>query len=112
MGSRGPIYTLVAAAQLMGENAELVEEITANSDNVDYGELVHIHGGSENGLTGLTERGVECVEDLLADIRTWPGGIHKYLIDQHCDEEIIGRILADEEKRRPPVTAAETPIPR
>jgi hypothetical protein len=35
MGSRGPIYTLVAAAQLMGENAELIEEVTANSANVD-----------------------------------------------------------------------------
>ncbi len=59
-----------------------------------HGELVHIHDGSENGLTGLTERDVECVEDLLADIRTWPGGIHRCLIDQHCDEDIIRRILA------------------
>ena len=99
MGSRGAIYTLAAAAELMGENAELVEEVTANQDNVDYGEIVHVHDGSADGLTGLTERGVECVEELLADIRTWPGGIRQFLIDEHCDEDIIERIMADEAKR-------------
>jgi hypothetical protein len=111
MVSRGPIFTLAAAARRMGENVELVEEVTANSDNVDYGEIVHIHDGSENGLTGLTERGVECVEELLADIRTWPGGIRQFLIDQHCDEDIIERIMADEAKRHPPA-AAVNPTPR
>jgi hypothetical protein len=99
MGSRGPIYTLEAAAKLMGENMELVAEVTANSDNVDYGEIVHIHDGSENGLTGLTGRGVECVEELLADIRTQPGGIRQFLVDEHCDEDAIERIMADEAKR-------------
>ncbi len=99
MGSRGPIYTIAAAARRMGENIELVEEVTANSDNVEYGEIVHVDDGSEDGLTGLTERGVECVEELLADIRTWPGGIREFLIDQLCDPEIIERIMADEAKR-------------
>ncbi len=111
MVSRGPIFTLAAAARRMGENVELVEEVTANSDNVDYGEIVHIHDGSENGLTGLTERGVECVEELLADIRTWPGGIRQFLIKEQCDPEIIERIMADEAKRQPPA-AAVTPTPR
>jgi hypothetical protein len=34
----------------------------------------------------------------LADIRSWPGGIRQFLIDDHCDPEIIERIMADEAK--------------
>jgi hypothetical protein len=101
MGSRGPVYTIAAAARLLGENIELIEEVTANPDNVDYGEITHVHDGSEDGVTGLTERGIECVQELLADIRTWPGGIRQFLIDEHCDQDIIDRIMADEAKRLP-----------
>jgi hypothetical protein len=99
MGARGQIYTIAAAAKLIGENTELVEEVMANPDNVDHGEIIHLHDGTEDGVTGLTSRGIECVEELLADIRTWPGGIHQFLIDEHCDPEIIERIMADEAKR-------------
>lgn len=99
MGFRGRVYTIEAAARLMGENADLVEEVTSNPDNVDDGEMVHIDDGTEYGLTGLTERGVACVQELLADIRTWPGGIRQFLIDEYCDPEMIESIMADEAKR-------------
>jgi hypothetical protein len=39
------------------------------------------------------------VEELLADIRTWPGGIRQFLIDDQCDPETMERIMADEAKR-------------
>ncbi len=99
MGSRDQIYTIAAAAKLIGENAELVEEVIANPDNVDHGEIIHLNDGTEDGVTGLTSRGIECVAELLAEIRTWPGGIRQFLIDEHCDPEIIERIMAGETKR-------------
>ncbi|NTG02335.1 hypothetical protein G6L30_19630 [Agrobacterium rhizogenes] len=34
------IYTIKDVAAMIGENVELLREISANSDNIDYGEMV------------------------------------------------------------------------
>ena len=93
------IYTLKEVAGLIGENLELIEEVTANPDNIAQGELVYVRDGSEDDIKGLTENGVDDLRDLIADIRTWDGGIRQFLIDEHCDPEMIERIMADELKR-------------
>ncbi len=93
------LYSINEAARLMGENLELVEEATNNSDNVEYGEMLHIDDGSECGQTVFTERGIESVAELIKDIRTWEGGIRAFLVDQQCDPEMIERVMADEAKR-------------
>ncbi len=93
------IYTLSQVAGMIGENLELIEEITANSDNISEGELVYVSDGSEDGTKDLTENGIEELQSLLADIRTWDGGIREFLIETQCDPEIIDRIMVDEMKR-------------
>lgn len=95
------IYTLKDVAVMLGENFELLEEITANSDNIAEGEMFYVRDGSEDGTTGLTENGVNELQELLADIRTWDAGIREFLVRAQCDPEIIDRILADELKRQP-----------
>ncbi|WP_234844538.1 hypothetical protein [Sinorhizobium meliloti] len=55
--------------------------------------------GSEDGTKGLTENGIDDLRDLLADIRTWDGGIRQFLVDEQCDLEMIERVMADEVKR-------------
>jgi hypothetical protein len=99
MGRSRVIYTLKEVAGMIGENLELIEEVTANSDNIAEGELVYVRDGSEDGTKGLTENGVDDLKDLLADIRTWGGGIRQFLLDERCDPEIIERVMADELKR-------------
>jgi hypothetical protein len=99
MARSSRIYTINEVARLIGETVELVEQVTSNSDNVDYGEMVHVHDGTEYGATALTERGIECVEALLADIRTWEGGVRQFLVDQQCDPELIERVMAHEAQR-------------
>ncbi|WP_024319072.1 hypothetical protein, partial [Rhizobium favelukesii] len=79
---------------------ELIEEVTANSDNIAEGELVYVRDGSEDGTTGLTENGIDDLRDLLADIRTWDGGIRQFLVDEQCDPEMIERVMADELSRK------------
>lgn len=37
------IYTLKEVSVMIGENLELIEEVTANSDNIAEGELVYVH---------------------------------------------------------------------
>lgn len=93
------IDTLKQVAGMIGENLELIEEVTANSDNISEGELVHVSDGSEDGTKGLTGNGIEELQSLLADIRRWDGGVREFLIDTQCDPEIIDRVMADEIKR-------------
>jgi len=95
------IYTLKEVAAMIGENLELIEEVTANSDNIAEGELVYIRDGSEDGTRGLTENGIDDLQNLLADIRTWDGGIRQFLTDEQCDPEMIDRVMVDEVRRAP-----------
>jgi hypothetical protein len=99
MANRGGLFTTAVAAKHLGENVDLVDQVLSNSDNLDEGDLAHVHDGTEVGITIITGRGIEALEELLADIRTWPGGIRQFLIDEHCDPETIERIMADEAKR-------------
>ena len=69
------IYTLSQVAGMIGENLELIEEVTANSDNISEGELVYVSDGSEDGTKALTENGIDEPQSLLADIRTWEGDL-------------------------------------
>lgn len=93
------IYTLNQVAGMIGANLELIEEVTANSDNISEGELVYVSDRTEDDTKGLTENGIKELQSLLADIRTWDGGIREFLINTKCDPEIIDRIMADEMKR-------------
>ncbi|MBB3646354.1 hypothetical protein FHX14_002551 [Rhizobium sp. BK619] len=77
---------------------ELLQEIASNSDNIDYGEMIHAHDGSEEGITTFTDRGIESLKEFLADMRTWDGGVRQFLVDEQCDPERIERIMADEPK--------------
>ena len=92
------VYTIEYVAMLIGENLELIEEVARNSDNIDYGEMIHAYDGTEEGVTTFTERGVESLKEFLADVRTWECGVRQFLVDEQCDPEVIKRIMADEPK--------------
>ena len=65
------VYTIEYVASLIGENLELLQEVASNSDNIDYGEMIHAYDGTEEGITTFTDRGVDSLKEFLADIRTW-----------------------------------------
>ena len=93
------VHTIVEVARRIGENLELIEVVSGNSDNIDYGEMIWVDNGTEEGIKAFTDRGIECLRELLADIRTWAGGIREFLRDEQCDPDVIGRIMADEKNR-------------
>ncbi|WP_065704173.1 hypothetical protein [Agrobacterium sp. 13-2099-1-2] len=70
-------------------------------DNISEGELIYLSDGSEDGTKGLSENGIEELQSLLADVRTWESGIREFLFDAQCDPEMIDRVMADEMKRVP-----------
>ncbi|RWK42963.1 MAG: hypothetical protein EOR46_08985 [Mesorhizobium sp.] len=78
----------------IGENLELLQEIAGNLDNIDYGEMIYAHDGTDEGITTFTES----LKEFLADVRTWEGGVRQFLLDSQCDLEMIERIVADEPK--------------
>ena len=92
------VYTIEYVTTLISENLELIEEVARNSDNIDYGEMIHVHDGTEEGITTFTDRGIESLQEFLADVRTWNGGVRQFLIDQQCEPDVIERIMAKEQK--------------
>ena len=99
MGRVTHVQSIGEVAKRIGENLELVEVVTANSDNIDYGEMIWVDDGTEEGINTFSDRGVECLQELLADIRTWDGGILQFLRDEECDADLIQRIMAEEKNR-------------
>ena len=92
-------YTIDEVAKMIGESPELIEITSANSDNIDYGEMIWVDNGTEEGIKTFTDRGIECLQELLADIRTWNGGILGLLRAEKCEPDVIERIMADEKNR-------------
>jgi hypothetical protein len=78
------VYSIGQVATMIGESLELIEAVSWNSDNIDYGEMIHVHDGTEESITTFTDRGIESLQEFLADVRTWNGGIRQFLIDQQC----------------------------
>ncbi len=83
-------------ATMIGENPELIEQITTNSDNIDYGEMIYVSTGPDQGLTAFTAHGIESLQEFIADVRTWQGGIRQFLIDEGCDPDTVERIMKNE----------------
>jgi hypothetical protein len=92
------VYSIDHVASMIEECPELIEVVSWNSDNIDDGEMIEVHHGTDESITTFTERGVECLQEFLADVRTWDGGIHQFLIDEQCDPDVIQRIMAYEKK--------------
>jgi hypothetical protein len=92
------VCTVGYVATLIGENLELLREVASNSDNIDHGEMIHVDDGTDEGITTFTDRGIERLQEFLADVRSWQGGVQRFLVDCQCDSEKIERIMADERK--------------
>ena len=93
------VTSMDRVAKMIGESPELIEVVSWNSDNIDYGEMIHVHDGTEQGITTFTDRGIESLQEFLADVRSWPGGIRQFLLNEQCDPAMIERIMATEQKR-------------
>ncbi len=96
MGRDTRIYAIGYVSEMTGENLELLEQIATNPDNIDYGEMIDVATGPDSSITAFTGRGIESPQEFIANVRTWPGGIRQFLIDQDCNPDIIERIIADE----------------
>ena len=92
------VYSIDEVARRIGESLELIEIVSWNDDNIDYGEMIRVYDGTDESLVTFTERGIESLQELLADLRSWEGGIRQFLIDEQCDPDVIETIMAREKR--------------
>jgi hypothetical protein len=54
-----PIYPVGPSDRTVSETLKLLQEVSSNSDNIDYREIIHAHNGREEGMTTFTGRRIE-----------------------------------------------------
>ena len=88
------VCTIDHVAWMLDEDPELLEAIVSNDDNLTYGAIISVYTGSEEGITALTDRGIEEIRDMLKAARMTPDTWHEFLDDFVHDAELVARIKA------------------
>lgn len=86
-------HSIDRVAELIGENVELLEEISITLDDADG--MVIIWTDNNESITAFSDDGIDVLKEIIADIRTWDGGIRQYLVERKCDDKTIDRIMID-----------------
>ncbi len=73
------VHSLAYVARILAEEPELLEAITDNNDNLDYGDIITVWTGPEETMTALTDNGIDALRDLLADARRSPEAWQDFL---------------------------------
>jgi len=80
MGRDTQVYAMDHVAKMINETPELLD----------------VAIGSDEDIIALTRRGIESLQEFIADVRTWPGGMRQFLIDEMCEPDIVEKIIANE----------------
>jgi hypothetical protein len=96
MGRNTHTYAIEYVAKQIGESLDLLKEIASNSDNIDYDEMINVVTGPNKAIIAFTSRGIENLQEFLADVRAQKDGMRSFLIQENCRSEVINRIMADE----------------
>ncbi|MCE6959317.1 hypothetical protein LAZ40_09665 [Cereibacter sphaeroides] len=99
MPTKKILFTAQRAAEELGEHPKLVEVLMSDSDNVNEGELRNVLEG-ERQFKVLTVDGLESIRNLIADLRSWDGGILS-AIRGYCTEEEIDAIMTYHDENAP-----------
>ena len=52
------VYSIDEVARRIGESLDLIEIVSWNDDNIDYGEMIRVYNGTDESLVTFTERGM------------------------------------------------------
>ncbi len=90
------VHTLVHVAEFLREDLELLEAITANDDNLAYGDIITVWTGRDETMTALTDDGIGALRDLLADARRSPESWQSFLQDFVDDPDLRARLASSQ----------------
>ncbi len=88
------VCTVDYVAKMLGEDAELLEAIIYNDDNLTYGNIVSVYVGADETVTALTDDGIEELRDMIRDARITTKTWHEFLDDFVNNGELVARIKA------------------
>lgn len=88
------VCTIDYVAKLLGEDAELLEAIIYNDDNLTYGNMVSVYVGPEETITALTDDGIEELSDMIRAARITTKTWHEFLDDFVSDANLVERLKA------------------
>lgn len=88
------VFSIDYVAELLDEDADLLQAIVSNDDNLSYGSIVSVHTGSDQAITSLTRDGMHELEQMLADARRTTESWNDFLTDFVDDEQLARRIKA------------------
>jgi transposase len=86
------VCTIDHVAEMLGEDLEMLEAIVENDDNLSYGAIISVHTGSDEGITALTDDGIDELKDMLHDARRSPDTWSAFLKDFVADLDVIARV--------------------
>jgi len=88
------VCTVDYVAKMLDEDAELLEAIIYNDDNLTYGNIVSVYVGADETVTALTDDGIEELRDMIRDARITTKTWHEFLDDFVDNGELVARIKA------------------
>ena len=65
MAAPGVVFTIARAAEMLGENIDLLDEIAEQLEPEDG--CLWIYDTDDRATLGFTERGIESLKELIAD---------------------------------------------
>ncbi|OZO45796.1 hypothetical protein CGU37_27470 [Pseudomonas fluorescens] len=79
---------------MLGEDAELLEAIIYNDDNLTYANIVSVYVGPNETVAALTDDGIEELTDMIRAARITTKTWHEFLDDFVDDTDLAERIKA------------------
>lgn len=88
------VFSIDYVAKLLDEDAELLQAIVNNDDNLSYGNIISVYTGPDEATTSLTRDGMEELEQMLAHARRTADEWNDFLEAFVDDQELTARIKA------------------
>ncbi|MER8461247.1 hypothetical protein NKH24_35620 [Mesorhizobium sp. M1300] len=88
------VFSIDYVAKLLDEDAELLQAIVSNDDNLSYGSIISVYTGQDEAITSLTRDGMEELEQMLAHARRTADQWNDFLEAFVDGQELIARIKA------------------
>jgi len=88
------VFSIEYVGKMLDEDAELLQAIVSNDDNLSYGTIISVVTGPDEAITSLTRDGIDELEQMLAHARRTMAAWNDFLEDFVDDQELIARIKA------------------
>ncbi|MEN3145107.1 hypothetical protein ABDF71_24240 [Ochrobactrum sp. WV_118_8] len=73
-------------------DAELLQAIVSNDDNLSYGSIISVYTGPDEAITSLTRDGIEELQQMLVHARRTADEWSNFLDAFVDDEKLVARI--------------------